>query len=399
MGLGMGVNLTETMGQLKVCRSRPARGQGPRPNGWVCAATVMLGVCGFAGSSRAQEIGAPSWTDTASVNFAWQQAAPQVTGQIQGTVVDATGAPIVGAQVKLTRESDPSQTKQVLSDEEGHFIFGGVAPGAFQLAATAEGFALTTTTGTLREEENYVVAPMTLMVAGTSSEVRVLMTQTEVAEAEIKDEEKQRVLGVVPNFYVTYNPTAVPLNTKQKFELAWKATIDPVNIALVGASAGIQQATDSFNGYGQGAAGYGKRYGASYADLVTGTFIGGAILPAAFKQDPRYFYKGSGTVKERLWYAIRMAVICKGDNGKWQLNYSGILGGLAAGGISNLYYPEKDRGADLVFENTAIGIGTTAAANVLQEFVIRRLTPHAPSYTPANGAGPTTPSAAEAGKH
>jgi len=72
-------------------------------------------------------------------------------------------------------------------------------------------------------------------------------------------------------------------------------------------------------------------------------------------------------------------VICKGDNKKWQPNYSGILGSLAAGGISNLYYPDSDKtGAALTFENTLIGIGTTAAANLLQEFVIKKLTPNAP---------------------
>jgi hypothetical protein len=78
-------------------------------------------------------------------------------------------------------------------------------------------------------------------------------------------------------------------------------------------------------------------------------------------------------------------VICKGDNGHWQANYSGILGSLAAGGISNLYYPAKNRdGAELTFENTLIGIGETAAVNVLQEFLIRRLTPNASHHEPVD---------------
>jgi hypothetical protein len=146
----------------------------------------------------------------------------------------------------------------------------------------------------------------------------------------------------------------------------------------------VQQAQNHFSGYGQGAEGYAKRYGASYADLVTNTFIGGAILPSLLKQDPRYFYKGTGSVKSRALYAIANAVICKGDNGKWQANYSAILGSIAAGGISNLYYPANDRGAGLTFENAAIGIGATAAANLLQEFVIRKLTPRLPNTAPSN---------------
>jgi len=107
-------------------------------------------------------------------------------------------------------------------------------------------------------------------------------------------------------------------------------------------------------------------------------------LPSIFKQDPRYFYKGTGSKRSRVMYALANAVMCKGDNGRWQVNYSGLLGSLAAGGISNLYYPAKDRnGAGLTFENALIGIGATAAANLLQEFVIKKLTPSAASHGPA----------------
>jgi hypothetical protein len=309
------------------------------------------------------------------------QSAPQDAGTIRGTIVDSTGAPVVGARVKLLSEASVA-TQETISDEEGQFRFSEVAPGPFRVTTAAEGFVAAQFSGTLSASQNYLVPAMALVVAGGSTEVQVTMTRTEIAEAEIRDEEKQRVLGVLPNFYVTYNPAAVPLTVRQKFELAWKATIDPVNFGLNAATAGIEQASDAFSGYGQGAQGYAKRYGASYADLVTGTFIGSAILPALLKQDPRYFYKGTGTKKSRVLYAIANAVICKGDNGRWQPNYSAILGGIAAGGISNLYYPSSDRGAGLVFENALIGVGETAAANILQEFVIRKLTPHAPTYAP-----------------
>jgi hypothetical protein len=157
-----------------------------------------------------------------------------------------------------------------------------------------------------------------------------------------------------------------------------------VTFGITGAIAGAQQATNAFKGYGQGAQGFGKRYGASYADIVTSTFIGGAILPSLLKQDPRYYYRGTGTFHSRFWYAISQTFICKGDNGKWQFNYSSILGSLAAGGISNAYYPDTDRGAGLTFENFGIGLGATAGVNLLQEFVLRKLTPHAQKLDPAN---------------
>ena len=87
--------------------------------------------------------------------------------------------------------------------------------------------------------------------------------------------------------------------------------------------------------------------------------------------------KGTGSVTARSLYAIANVAICKGDNGRWQPNYSYLLGSIAAGGISNLYYPANDRGTGLTFENAAIGIGTSALTNLLQEFLIRKLTPAA----------------------
>ena len=307
----------------------------------------------------------------------------QAFGTISGDIVDGTGAAVVGARVKLVRE-DQGLSQDAVSDGAGQFLFTGVTAGPFKLMTATDGFTTQTFFGTLQSGESLTVAPITLVLATAITEVRVSMSRTEIAEAEIKDEEKQRVLGVVPNFYVTYDPSAVPLRPKQKFELAWKATVDPVNFGLTGAIAGIEQAADAFDGYGQGAQGFGKRYGASYADLATSTFIGSAILPSLLKQDPRYFYKGTGSKRSRIFYAIACAVISKGDNGRWQPAYSSLLGNLAAGAISNLYYPASDRsGAALTAENTLIGIGSTAAANLLQEFVIRRLTPHVPTYAPA----------------
>jgi hypothetical protein len=304
----------------------------------------------------------------------------QANGTICGRVSDSAGAPIEGARVTLAR-ADQSPTQDELSDENGRFTFTGITPGNFQLTITSPGFAPQGTSGTLHAGENYTVPSVSLTVATAVTKIQVSLSRTELAEAEIKDEEKQRILGFVPNFYVSYVSDAAPLTSKQKFGLAWKTTIDPVNFALTGVIAGVEQSQNSFSGYGQGAQGYAKRFGASYTDGVTGTFIGSAIFPSLFKQDPRYFYKGSGSKHSRVLYALANSVICKGDNGRWQPNYSAILGDLAAGGISNLYYPEKDRDdAKLTFETALIGIGANAVTNLLQEFVMRRLTPKVPNY-------------------
>jgi hypothetical protein len=298
--------------------------------------------------------------------------------------VDQTGAPVPGARVKLSRE-DQSAPQEVLSDGDGRFTFAQVAPGPFGIAVDSQGFAAQTSTGTLRSGENYTIPQITLAVATAVTEVHVVPSRIDVAEDQIKVQEKQRVLGVVPNFYVSYVHNPAPLAPKQKFELAWKTAVDPVSFGVNGAVAGIQQAQNEFEGYGQGGQGYAKRYGASYANFLTSTFIGGAILPSLLKQDPRYFYKGSGSKRSRILYALANSVICKSDDGHWQANYSSIVGSLAAGGISNLYYPAKNReGVELTFENALIGIGESAAMNLFQEFVVRKLTPNAHGHAPAS---------------
>jgi len=309
----------------------------------------------------------------------------QPVGSISGMIADSTQALIAGAHVKLTRdETAPAQ--ETTSSEDGRFSFRDLLPGPFQLTITATGFAPQSFSGNLQPGEARTLYPITLSIARADTAVVVSpATNIQVAEEQIKVEEQQRVLKVIPNFYVSYVPNAAPLIARQKFQLAWKTVIDPVSFLVIGAVAGVEQSQNSFPGYGQGAQGYAKRYAASYGDLLSGTMIGSAILPSLLKQDPRYFYKGTGSKRSRVLYALANAVICKGDNGHWQTNYSGILGSLAAGGLSNLYYPAEDRnGAKLTFQNAGIGIGTTGALNLMEEFVVRKFTPKNSDRKPAN---------------
>jgi hypothetical protein len=294
------------------------------------------------------------------------------TGMIRGTVVDRTGAVIPGARVNLAGGAPPVE-QETVSNADGQFSFSNLGPGPFHLIVSASGFAGQTVSGSLLPGENQLYPPIELVVARADTSVNVAVTQEEIAQDQIKEQEQQRVLKVIPNFYVSYAQDPVPLNAKQKFELAWKTMMDPFSFLAVGAIAGVQQSQNNFAGYGQGAQGYAKRYGASYGDFVSGTLIGAAILPSLFKQDPRYFYKGTGSKKSRILYALANSVMCKGDNRKWQANYSAILGNLAAGGLSNLYYPAADRnGARLTLGNTAIGIGAAGAINIFEEFIVRK---------------------------
>jgi len=303
-----------------------------------------------------------------------QQIAGQRTGSISGKVVDQSGASIAGAVVKLTREGQ-SPSLEVTSDEDGLFAFSSVAPGPFQLTISSSGLASHEFSGTLQSREAYVTPLIMLVIPTQVTEVHVGLPPEELADVQIKEQEKQRVLGVIPNFYVSYEPNSAPLTAKHKFELAWKSASDPVTLVAVGVLAGIGQAGDRWSAYGQGAQGYAKRYGASYANVFASTFIGGAVMPSVLKQDPRYFYKGSSSKRSRILYSVASSVICKGDNGRWQPNYSNVIGSFAGAGLQALYLPANDRrGSGFILSSALIRLGETSLAGVLQEFVFSKLT-------------------------
>jgi hypothetical protein len=318
--------------------------------------------------------GSPQARDSASAAPAREQGQP--AGSITGKIVDQSGANIVGAIVKLTRENE-SSGQETTSNGDGLFAFTHVAPGPFRLTISFAGLASQEFSGTLESGHAYTTPVIMLTIPTQVEEVHVGLSREELAEAQIKEQEKQRVLGIIPNFYVTYDPHPVPLSAKQKFELAWKSASDPITLAGVGVLAGIDQASDRYGAYGQGAQGYAKRYGASYVNVFGATFIGGAIMPSLLKQDPRYYYKGKGTTRSRLLYAVASSVICKGDNGHWQPNYSNIAGSFGGAGLEALYLPPSDRrGSGFIISAAMIRLGETSLAGVLQEFVLPRFTPN-----------------------
>lgn len=306
------------------------------------------------------------------------QSDSQSPGTIRGKIIDQSGAPVGGARVTLSREGK-TQDREIITDDDGAFFFADVAPGLVQVTIASEGLAPQTLYETLNAGQTYIIPDITLAVATQMTEVRVGVTPAEMAEDEVKAEEKQRMFGIVPNFFVTYEPHPVPLTSKMKFELAWKSASDPFTLSAVAAVAGIEQAGNQWRGYGQGVSGYAKRYGASYADVFAGTYIGSAILPSLLKQDPRYFYKGTGSRRSRFLHALASSVICRGDNGNLEPNYSNIGGALATGGLASVYYPGRHRSnGNVVLSTALIRVGETAIANVFQEFFIRKVTPNLP---------------------
>ncbi len=303
---------------------------------------------------------------------------PAASGILTGTVVDADGSAVVGARVVLngTRETG---TRETGTDDLGGFRFGDVATGTFRLEVLAAGFKTTSATGILQAGQTLEV-PALAMAAASSTDVTVTSSRDDVGKAEVKVEETQRLLGAIPNYFVTYDWDAPPLKNRQKLELSYKVTIDPVTVLISEISAGAQEADNNLSGYGKGGNGFVKRFAANQANVAIGSFTGGYLFPLLLHQDPRYFYMGSehGSVTKRFFYALSTAVITRGDNGKWQPNYSSVLGDLATGAAANAYYPATDRhGWVTVIDAGLLGAAYDGVGNVVQEFLYKHLTPHA----------------------
>jgi hypothetical protein len=297
-------------------------------------------------------------------------------GTVSGTEVDVNNGIVAGAAVVLEGPV-PEEHHTVVANDNGFFEFHDVRPETpYHVTISADGYVnWTSSTIILNPGQVLFLTNNRLKIAGAATSVTVFASE-EIAIEQVRIEEKQRVLGVIPNFYVSYDHDAAPLTTRLKLSLALRADTDPVTFLGVGFLAGIDQAAVTPN-YGQGAKGYGQRMGALYANGFTDIMIGGAILPSLLHQDPRYFYQGTGTKKSRAFHALSSPFICRGDNGRSQLNYSSIGGDLASGAISNAYYPTTNRGPGLVFLNAAITTAGRMANGVIQEFVLRKLTPTA----------------------
>jgi len=317
----------------------------------------------------------PSAPDAKNLAASSDDASP---AEVNGTVMDVNGDLIPGATVELDGPS-PSDRKTELANDSAFFQFGGLTPGVpYHLTISANGFeSWVSAPITLASGQFFDVTEIKLKLEAAVSSVTVYSSTEQIAAHQVEIEEHQRVLGIIPNFYVVYDSkNAVPLTTKLKFQMAYRVSIDPVSVIGAAALAGINQAGDTPN-YRQGAIGYGQRFGAAYADGLTDIMFGGAILPSLLHQDPRYFYQGTGTIKSRMLHAMASPFICRGDNGRPEPNYSSLGGDLISSAISNAYYPQSNRVAGLTFDNFLLSTGERSLSAIVQEFVIRRLTPSA----------------------
>ena len=297
--------------------------------------------------------------------------------RISGLVLDPSGAAVYGADITLSTTTG-SQQLTVKSGADGRFIFTKLAAGSYVVTVGASGFTtFQSKTLILAPQQMHELSQIVLAIATADTEVTVRPTE-QIAAEQLKAEEHQRVFGLFPNFFTSYVYDAAPLTGRQKLSLTAHDIFDPVSMFGVAAIAGIQQAERTYPGYGNDAPGFGKRFGAALGDTLTNDFLSHAVFPTLLHEDPRYYYQGSGTKKQRLFHAVSYAFVTRSDSGHRTPNLSYILGDIGSGALSNLYYPHADRGVGLVFTQAAIGVAGQAAGAVVREFLSRRLTTNVP---------------------
>ena len=360
----------------------------------LCARTLALlliagAACAQTPEMRATAIDDPAVTLPDAPQPASEQQAARAAGagalghelpvRIKGVVSDMQGGLVPGAHIVIA-SSDSSVTQEATADSAGFFSVSGLPAGTYSVTISSPGLETYVVRDLhLKPGETYSLPEVSLPIARTSADVTVTLTTEQLAEEELHNELKQRVLGVLPNFYTSYQWNAAPLSAKQKLKLTFRAATDPVFLGTTAITAGIEQARNDFPEYGGGPAGYWKRYGAAYGDAVIGRLMGSVVFAAVFHQDPRYFVMTNGSWERRSWHAISSTVIQRGDNRRWQPAYAHIFGSASAALIASTYHPGSSPGK-LVLNDTILDLGNKAANNLIREFVLRHLAKNIPSY-------------------
>jgi hypothetical protein len=299
---------------------------------------------------------------------------------ISGTVLDTNTNVIQGARVVLSDRAGVEHAME--SGPNGQFAFSALPPGTYKITVTGRGMGTYVSPSlTLHLGDNRIATQVILPVATAATSITVNGDHTEInqelADQQVEIAEDQRVWGVFPNFYSSYDWNAPPLGPRQKFKLAFKSMMDPMAFAGASGIAGYEQYYNIFPGYGRGFQGYAKRYGAAYANDFSARMLASSVFASLFHQDPRYFYKGTGSFPSRTIYAVSSAVITRDDNGRKRPNYSHVLGVFAAAALSNLYYPKASRGLKLTLVNGAVETAGNAGSNIAREFILKGITTHA----------------------
>lgn len=304
--------------------------------------------------------------------------------RISGVVSDIQGGLIPGAHVIAERVGAPADEspQKADADDKGYFRFSDLAAGAYTVTISSPGFDTYRIPGiNLKPGETYELPEVALPIARTTADATVTLTVVQIADAELNDELHQRVLGILPNYYTSYIWDAAPLNMRQKFKLAIRATTDPVFYATTGLTTGIQYATSANPEYGSGPSGYWELYASNYGGAVIGRVVTSVLLNSLFHEDPRYFVMTNGSVVRRSWHAISSTFLQRGDDKHWHPAYSNFIGGATAAVVVSTWHPDSNISmGQRVLNDTVLDLGGQAIRNLAREFLYRHLAHHVPTY-------------------
>lgn len=359
---------------LLVIRGSVLAQQAVRPE--AAHAVVFAGTASNAGDIDSADASRPA-SDSGTISSSGVSPVRAASATITGTVLDVNGDIVPGATVVLNAAS-AGDRREATADDSAAFKFDSLTPGiSYEVTINVKGFSSWNSAAIVLEPSQFLILnDIHLKMESAATSVTVFGGSTEeIAVEQVHLEEQQRVLGIIPNFYVAYDgANTVPLTTKLKFKLAMRVARDPVSILGIGFMAGINQAANRPD-YQQGAAGFGQRLGASAAGAFSDILIGGAILPSLLHQDPRYFYQGTGSTGSRVKHALESPFICRGDNGHRQINFSSIGGDLGATALSKTYFPSTNRGTGDLLVTFGINQGERMIAAIAQEFIFPHFTP------------------------
>ncbi len=180
----------------------------------------------------------------------------------------------------------------------------------------------------------------------------------------------KRTLLLFPGYETVHqiDGTVAPLKVRQKYELAYRKTVDisfPAQAALFALAS-----QPGFYGpqYGAGAGPYAERVGYYAASIASSNLFADGLMPSLLHQDPRYFRKGSGSIASRTWWALRSEFICEGDNGREAINGSKIVGYAMSTALTGAYGPNGPEGAGKTAESYGVKFGVNFVANMFREF-------------------------------
>ncbi len=216
-----------------------------------------------------------------------------------------------------------------------------------------------------------IAAGALFLLAGmglAQTDAPVVLPQDDSPAAAATPEVDKHIFGVLPNYRTTENSLPYqPITAKRKMGIAFKDSFDWPAPLVGGMFAILYQVDDQNPSFGQGFAGYAKRWASGYGDQMIGNMFQEGIIPSAFHQDPRYFRLGEGTKTHRALYALSQVMVARMDSGRRTFNFSEWGGAAAAAAISNAYYPDtRDFNDNL--QKLLIAVATDAFSNVGKEF-------------------------------